>query len=321
MNEKKPSIAIILPAYNEELTVAETIRMFHAVAEDAFFCVVNNNSSDNTVAEAQKAFTELGVRGVILHEYRQGKANAVRRAFLEVDADIYVMADADCTYPADQLPELLQPILEGRADMVCGDRLSGGHYARENTRSMHEFGNNLVRNLINFLFRARYTDIMTGYRAMTKAVVKCYPILVEGFQIETDISIFAAMARLRVVEVQVRYSDRPAGSVSKLSTLKDGFLVLSTIFNIFRYYNPILFFSIISGLLLFLSTVFGSVVIAEYVQTQYITHVPLAILASSLGVLAVVFFSIGLVLDALRYQQKTTLEARIQDHSPPTHRA
>lgn len=220
MLEYNRSIAVILPAYNEELTIAGTLRAFHAVMPDAFFYVVDNNSTDATAHIAEETLANLGAQGGLLHEARQGKGNAVRRAFFEIDADVYVLVDADMTYPAEALPQLVAPILAGEADMVYGDRLSEGDYARQNRRTFHGFGNSLVQGLVNAVSGTHFTDIMTGYRALSRAFVKSYPVLVEGFQLETDISLFAAQARLRVLGIPIRYVDRPEGSYSKLNTFR-----------------------------------------------------------------------------------------------------
>ena len=171
------SIAIIIPAFNEELTIVETLKDFHHVCPEAEFYVVDNASQDRTLELARSTYRELGCKGKILVEPRKGKAAAVRKAFMEIDADIYVMVDADLTYPASDLPHLLQPVLDGRAEVVCGNRHSSGAYQRENKRPMHNFGNQLVRALINFFFKGTLQDVFTGYRVMSKRFVKNYPIL------------------------------------------------------------------------------------------------------------------------------------------------
>ena len=239
----------------------------------------------------------------------------MRRAFLDIDADVYVLTDADMTYPAEALPDLIAPVLAGEADMVYGDRLSHGDYARENKRPFHGFGNALVQTLVNRLTGANYTDIMTGYRALSRTFVKSYACLSEGFQIETEMSLFAATARMRVQSLPIAYKDRPEGSFSKLNTYRDGLRVLSTIANVFRQHNPIVFFSLIAFVCMILCGVCGGVVIAEYLRTQFITHVPLAILAVALGIVGVLALQAGIILDAISYQRKLTLEAVIHQWS------
>ncbi len=301
-------VAIILPAYNEERTIADTIRVFHAAMPSAEFWVVNNNSSDATERLARETLAELKAAGGVLVEPRQGKGNALRRAFHRVDADVYVMVDADMTYPADRLGDLIRPIVEDRADMVVGDRLSLGHYARQNRRPLHDAGNRLVQGLVNLLFRASLVDIMSGYRAFSRTFVKNYPILVEGFEIETDMTLHALDKRFRIVEIPVAYHARPEGSVSKLNTLSDGARVLSTIARILRYYRPLVFFGGASALFVLLGLVTAVPVFGDWIRERYIHHVPLAILATGLMLVAVMCMAVGLILDSISDQDKRNFE-------------
>ena len=308
-------IAIILPAYNEAQTIVETIRDFHAACPGAELWVINNNSSDNTENLASEVLAELGATGGIITEQRQGKGNAVRRAFHEVDADVYVMADADQTYPAERVNALIQPIVDGKADMVVGDRHSDGHYAQENKRALHGFGNRLVRNLVNRLFNARLEDIMSGYRVFNRRFVKNYPILVEGFEIETDMTLHALDKRFRIVEIPVEYRDRPSGSVSKLNTVTDGTKVMFTIARILRYYRPLAFFGG-GAILVGLAGVLAALpVLDDWVREQYIYHVPLAILATGLEIVAVLMLAIGLILDSITHQDKSSFERELLNKS------
>ncbi|MBQ6657044.1 MAG: glycosyltransferase [Ottowia sp.] len=305
-------VAVIIPAWNEEQTIAGTLQALHGVMPEAALFVVDNNSTDATAQLAREQLQRLGARGAVLHEGRQGKGNAVRRAFFDIDADVYVLTDADMTYPAEALPDLIAPVLAGEADMVYGDRLSHGDYARENKRPFHGFGNALVQTLVNWLTGANYTDIMTGYRALSRTFVKSYACLAEGFQIETEMSLFAATARMRVQSLPIAYKDRPEGSFSKLNTYKDGLRVLSTIANVFRQHNPIVFFSLVALALLVLCGLCGGVVVAEYLNTRYITHVPLAILAVAFGIVSVLAFQTGIMMDSINYHRKIMLESIIQ---------
>jgi glycosyltransferase involved in cell wall biosynthesis len=305
-------IAIILPAYNEELTIADTIRDFHTQLNDATFVIVNNASTDKTASEARKTLLELSAKGLVIDEPRAGKGNAARRGFRAVDAEIYVIVDADMTYPAKHIHDLIQPVLENKADMVVGDRLSHGHYEKQNKRSFHSFGNSLVCWLVNKLFRANLVDIMSGYRALSRDFVMRYPILVEGFQIETDMTLHALDKRFRVVEIPVEYRDRPEGSVSKLSTFRDGARVILTITKIFRHYRPMLFFGSIALLLAVCSLLAGIPVIQDWIEFQYIYHVPLAILASALALLAALALALGLILDSIAYLHRMNYERDIQ---------
>jgi glycosyltransferase involved in cell wall biosynthesis len=307
-------IAVVLPAYNEEQTIAPTIADFHTQLPEAAIWVINNHSSDATEKIALNTISKLGCSGGVINEPRPGKGNAVRRAFMDIDATIYILADADMTYPAAQVRNLMAPVLAGEADMVVGDRHSAGHYAAENKRALHGIGNRLVRILVNKLFRANLADIMSGYRVFSRRFVKSYPILVEGFEIETDMTLHALDKRFRIIEVPVEYRDRPAGSFSKLNTIKDGVLVLSTIGNILRYYQPLIFFGGSALLFAFLGLVVGMPVIDEWIRDRYITHVPLAILATGIEIIAIVLAAIGLVLDSITHQEKRRFERELLDY-------
>lgn len=314
-------IAIILPAYNEEQTIAATIVEFHRELPQAAVWVVNNRSSDRTGQIAAATLAELGCGGGVINEPRPGKGNAVRRAFLEVDADLYVLSDADTTYPAAKVHELMAPIVAGDADVVVGDRHSDGHYAAENKRPLHGFGNRLVRDLVNKLFDAKLADIMSGYRVFSRRFVKTYPILVQGFEIETDMTLHALDKRFRIVEIPIEYRDRPAGSVSKLNTVRDGMRVLKSIGNILRYYKPLLFFGSTAMLFALLGLLAGAPVIHEWITEQYIYHVPLAILATGLELVAMMFAAIALILDSITHQDKLAFEREmLADSYPRTHR-
>lgn len=308
---RMPRIAVVLPAYNEEKTIADTVSAFALALPEATIYVVNNNSRDRTRELALSAIERIGGRGMVIDEPRQGKGNALRRAFHEIEADVYLLADADLTYPAERARDLIAPILDGRADMVVGDRHSGGHYARENSRSFHRFGNRLVQWLVNTLFSASFVDIMSGYRAFSRAFVKTYPILVEGFQVETDMTLHALFRRFRVLELSVEYKDRPAGSESKLHTLADGARVLFAITQILRYYKPLMFFG--GGALIFalLGLLAGLPVLDDWLRYQYIYHVPLSILAVGLELTAIILGAVALILDSIVHEDRRNFEARL----------
>ena len=297
-------IAIILPAYNEELTIAETMQDFLSVLPNAPIYVIDNASTDGTADRARAVYRETACKGRVIFEGRKGKANAIRKAFLEIDADIYVMADADMTYPAKDLPSLLKPILEGQADMVCGNRHASGVYQRENKRKLHNLGNIFVRHLINKLFNGNLQDILTGYRVMTRRFVKNYPILASGFELETEISIHALDKGYTVVELPTDYKDRPEGSVSKLNTIQDGIIVLKTIFSIFARFRPLAFFCGVSAFFALLSLLAGSFPVVEYFRTSKIERFPLAILASGLAMLSMLSFATAIILNAIATQQR-----------------
>jgi glycosyltransferase involved in cell wall biosynthesis len=302
------SVAIVLPAFNEELTIAATILEFHGALPDASIVVVDNNSTDNTRSCTLDAFAEINTRGVLLTEPRQGKGYAVRRAFRAVAADIYVLADADLTYPGNQVLELVRPIVNDEADMVVGNRLAGGRYAAENKRRLHGFGNRLILAMVNRLFGAHLGDIMSGYRAVSGAFVGGYPMLVDGFELETDMTLHALDKALRVAEVPIDYRDRPAGSVSKLRTFEDGRHVLSTMIQLVRYYRPLLFFGAAAMILGLAGLMAALPAIFDWLDYRYVYHLPLAVLATGLEISALMSFSIGLILDTVVHMERLAYE-------------
>ena len=305
------SIAVILPAFNEELTIVETITQFHEALPNAKIIVVDNNSQDNTFLLAKETLSKLSNSGFVIFERRQGKANAMRRAFLSIDADIYLVCDADMTYPANRALDLIEPILRSEADMVVGDRQSDGSYKSENKRKFHLFGNNLVQQVIKQLFKTGMNDVMSGYRALSRPFVKNYPILVEGFQVEVDMTLYALDKRYRILEIPIEYKDRPIGSFSKLNTISDGAKVIFAIIQIFRYYKPLAFFSGLSILFCILGLITAIPVFNDWIQFQYIHHVPLAILSAGIEILAALFFGIGLILDAIARNDKIRSELNL----------
>ena len=304
MNDKK--IAVLIPCYNEELTVEKTVSDFKRVLPNADIYVYNNNSKDRTKELALKA------GAIVKDEYRQGKGAVVRSMFRDIDADVYVMVDGDDTYPADEVEGLIAPVLEGKADMVIGDRLSSTYYT-ENKRPFHNFGNSLVKGLINFLFKSDLNDIMTGYRSFSKKFVKCMPVMSDGFQIETEMTIFALTNNMQVVNVPITYRDRPEGSESKLNTFSDGFKVLLTLFNLFKDNRPFLFFGSISIVIFIIGLLIGIPVINEFIKTAYITKVPSAVLAAALMLNAFLMFSVGIILDAIKNEKRYLFECHMND--------
>ena len=304
MKDKK--IAVLIPCYNEELTVEKTVSDFKHVLPNADIYVYNNNSKDRTKELALKA------GAIVKDEYRQGKGAVVRSMFRDIDADVYVMVDGDDTYPAEEVEGLITPVLEGKADMVIGDRLSSTYYT-ENKRPFHNFGNSLVKGLINFLFKSDLNDIMTGYRSFSKKFVKCMPVMSDGFQIETEMTIFALTNNMQVVNVPITYRDRPEGSESKLNTFSDGFKVLLTLFNLFKDNRPFLFFGSISIVIFIIGLLIGIPVINEFIKTAYITKVPSAILAAALMLNAFLMFSVGIILDAIKNEKRYLFECHMND--------
>lgn len=306
-----PTMALIIPAYNEALTVAEVIRRFHAALPRAEIIVVDNRSTDDTGAIARTTLKECGARGRVLFERRPGKGNAVRRAFHDVMADIYIMIDADMTYHPEDLPQMLAPVLSGDADLVVGDRLSTGDYRKENKRPFHNLGNATVKGLINWLFQVNLKDVMSGYRVMTRRFVEHTPILRAGFELETESTIFALDNRFRIVEVPIKYTDRPEGSFSKLNTFQDGFRVIATIFRILRDYRPTVFFGTISALLIVMALIAGSLPIYDYIMYRYVYRVPMAILATGLMLLGMMFAGVSLILTSINNYFRALFEIQM----------
>lgn len=298
-------IAVLIPCYNEELTIEKVVKDFKKELPDADIYVYDNNSKDKTAEIAKNA------GAIVKHEHKQGKGNVVRSMFRDIDADIYVMVDGDDTYPAEFVHELIKPIRDGQADMTIGDRLSNGTYQEENKRKFHEFGNNLVKKGINMLFDTKLKDIMTGYRVFNKIFVKNMPVMTPKFEIETEMTLYALDKKYIIKEIPIIYRDRPEGSESKLNTVSDGIKVVKTIFNMFKDYKPFQFFGIIALILLVLGLVAGIPVIIEYVKTAYITKLPSAVLATGLIMLSAIMFQCGLILQTIVKQHKENYELNL----------
>ena len=290
---KPIKIAIIIPCYNEAVSIAKVINDFKNELPTVDIYVYDNNSTDNTVeiSEAHGA--------IVRREARQGKGNVVRSMFREIDADIYVMVDGDDTYPANSVHALIVPVINGLADMSVGDRHSNGTYKDENTRLLHNFGNHLVKQSINTLFNADLHDIMSGYRAFNRSFVKHMAINSSGFEIETEMTLHCLDKKFTISEIPIDYKERDEGSYSKLNTFSDGAKILKTIFWIFKDYKPLTFFSSVSLLFLILGLFIGVPVIVEFIQTSYITKVPSAILAIGLMLISVLSLFSGFILDTI----------------------
>ncbi|CDM67686.1 Glycosyltransferase [Clostridium bornimense] len=295
-------IAVLVPCYNEELTIGKVVEDFKRELPEADIYVYDNNSKDNT----SKIAEEKGA--IVVKEYRQGKGNVVRSMFRDIDADIYIMVDGDDTYPAEAARDMIQPIIDGEADMVIGDRLSNGTYFQENKRPFHDFGNNLVKGLIGLLFKNEIRDIMTGYRAFNRYFVKTMPVLSDGFQIETEMSIHALDKKFLLKEIPIDYRDRPEGSESKLSTFKDGYRVLSALGSLFKNYKPMAFFGIVTLVSFLLGLLVGVPVIFEFVKTSFVSKVPSAILAVGFMVIAILSLVCGVILDTIVKNNKMNYE-------------
>jgi len=304
MRNKK--IAVLIPCYNEEKTIEKVVSDFKKELPKAEIYVYNNNSKDGTLEIIEK------IKGInIRNEYNQGKGNVVRRMFREVDADIYVMVDGDDTYPAEEVHKLILPIAEGKADMTVGDRLSNGTYKNENKRKFHEFGNNIVRDSINVLFKANLKDIMSGYRAFNKIFVKNVPILSPKFEVETEMTLSALDKKFIIQEIPIVYRDRPEGSVSKLNTIQDGIKVVKTIVKMYKDYKPRKFFFIIAFVLFLIGLIIGLPVIIEFAKTQYITKLPSAVLATGFMLIAAIALQSGVILDTIVKANKEKYELNL----------
>lgn len=296
--------AVLIPCYNEAKTIGRVVADFKEKMPHADIYVYDNNSTDNTAELAEQA------GAIVRYEHKQGKGNVVRTMFREVDADCYVMVDGDDTYPADFGPRLEQLVLSGKADMAVGDRLSSTYFT-ENKRPFHNFGNVLVRRMINFLFRAKLNDIMTGARAFSRDFVKSFPVISKGFEIETEMTIFALDNNFAIKEVPIAYQDRPQGSESKLNTYSDGLKVLKTIVNLFKDTKPLAFFSILSLILLLISFGFFLPILIQFVQTGIVDKFPTLIVISALTVIALLNFFCGVILSVLKKQHRQNFERQL----------
>ena len=299
--DKEKKIAVLIPCYNESKTIEKVVKDYKKVLPKADIYVYDNNSTDGTDKIAKKA------GAIVKYEYRQGKGNVIRSMFRDIDADCYLMIDGDDTYPKENAKEMCDLVLEGKADMVIGDRLSSTYFT-ENKRPFHNFGNKLVRCLINTLFKSDIRDIMTGYRAFSYEFVKTFPVLSKGFEIETEMTIHALDKNFLLKEIPVEYRDRPEGSVSKLNTYSDGFRVLKTIARLFKEYKPTIFFSIISIIFFILSLVFGIPVFVEFFKTGLVPRIPTLIFAGFLMVIAILMFMCGLILEVVVKKHRQLFE-------------
>ncbi len=293
--------AILIPCYNEAKTIKNVIEDFKKEIPNAEIYVYDNNSTDGTdkIAEAAGA--------IVRYEYRQGKGNVVRTMFRDIDADCYIMVDGDDTYPASFAPKLEKLILEDKADIAVGDRLSSTYFI-ENKRAFHNFGNVLVRKLINMIFKSNLKDIMTGARAFNRDFVKMYSICSKGFEIETEMTIFALENNFRIVETPIEYKDRIEGSESKLNTYSDGFKVIKKIGTLFMETKPFTFFSIITIIFLLIALIFFIPVFIKFAQTGYVDKIPTLICVAGLGIVAVIIFFSGIILSVLKSQDKQNFE-------------
>ena len=289
---KKSKIAVLIPCYNESKTVEKVVKDYKKALPEADVYVYDNNSTDGTDKLAKKA------GAIVKYEYKQGKGNVIRSMFRDIDADCYLMIDGDDTYPSENAKEMCELILEGKADMVIGDRLSSTYFT-ENKRPFHNLGNKMVRFLINRLFNNNVKDIMTGYRAFSYEFVKSFPVFSKGFEIETEMTIHAVDKNFKLIEVPVTYRDRPAGSESKLNTYSDGLKVLKTIATLFKEYKPAAFFNIISVICLIISLILGIPVVMEYFKTGLVPRFPTLIVSGIALMIALLLSVTGIILQVI----------------------
>ena len=283
-------IAVLVPCYNEEAAIATVVHDFRASLPAATIYVYDNNSKDGTVTRAREA------GAMVRTETRQGKGNVVRRMFADIEADVYVLVDGDDTYDASAAPALIAKLVEDGLDIVSGQRIATGQSAY---RPGHVLGNRMLTGLTATMFRVELHDLLTGYRIMSRRFVKSFPFTAEGFGIETELTVHAVRLLMPMAEVETRYKERPEGSVSKLSTYRDGFKILFTIASLVREERPLIFFASIFVLLAAFSLLIGTPVVIEYFRTGFVPRLPTALVAVGAMVLAFLSLASGLILDTV----------------------
>lgn len=298
-------VAILIPCYNEEKTINKVVSDWKTQIPDAVIYVYDNNSTDNTVTEARKA------GAIVRYEYKQGKGNVIRRMFREINAQCYIMVDGDDTYPSNVGMSMVNEIINNKVDMVIGDRLSSTYFI-ENKRRFHNFGNSIVRKIINSMFKSDIKDIMTGLRAFSYQFVKSFPVLSKGFEIETEMTIHAVENNMYIKNVIISYRDRPEGSISKLSTYSDGFRVLKTIFSLYKNNKPLVFFGAVSVILFILSVIFFIPVFVDYLKTGLVPNYPTLIVCGFVVLTAIISFFSGLILQTIVQKERSEFEFRLQ---------
>jgi glycosyltransferase involved in cell wall biosynthesis len=286
-----PAVAVLVPCYNEEITVGDVVRQFRAELPDAHIYVFDNNSSDRTIDEARAA------GAVVFSERRQGKGYVVQTMFRNVDADIYVMVDGDATYSPAAVHELIAPVARGEADMVVGSRWHS--LSQSEFKQMNRFGNRFFLFVVNSIFSVRLTDMLSGYRAFNRGFVKSVPLFSRGFEIETELTIKALEQGHRVVEIPIDLTNRPDGSFSKIRIARDGMIILNTILALFRDYKPLTFFGAIGILSALIGLASGIVVTWEFVETGLVVRLPLAVFAVGAVLAGMLLSTVGLVLHTI----------------------
>lgn len=296
--------AILIPCYNESATIEKVVTDFKNTMSHADVYVYDNNSTDGSDEIARKA------GAIVSYEYKQGKGNVVKSMFRDIKADCYIMVDGDDTYPVENALEFEELILSGKADMVIGDRLSSTYF-EENDRLFHNTGNKVVRKSINMFFKSDLHDIMTGMRAFNYNFVKSFPIQSKEFEIETEMSVFALMNNFKIVEIPIQYRDRVEGSESKLNTYSDGFKVIMMIFSLIRDERPLLFFSVVSFILLIISGIYFFPILFNFFRSGIVLKIPTLIVISTVVIIAALTFFVGVILHVLKRQHAENLEHHI----------
>jgi glycosyltransferase involved in cell wall biosynthesis len=294
-------IAVLIPCYNEAKTIAKVVEDYRAALPEAEVFVYDNNSTDNTDVLARAA------GATVCYERRQGKGNVIRTMFREIDADAYLMIDGDDTYPAENARAMVDLVLEQKADMVVGDRLSSTYFS-QNKRPFHNAGNRMVRGMVNRLFHGNISDLMTGYRAFSYQFVKSFPVISQGFEIETEMSIHALDKNLSITSVPVAYRDRSADNPSKLNTYTDGIRVLRTVARLYKEYRPLSFFGIFTALFGVVGVGMFVPVLAEYLRTGLVPRFPTLIVSGVLMTLAILMLVCGLILDTVAKKHRQLFE-------------
>ena len=302
-------IAVLVPCYNESMTIEKVVSDFRRELPEAKIYVYDNNSSDNTAEIAKNA------GAIVVHEYRQGKGNVIRSMFRDIDADCYLMVDGDGSHPSKHAREMCELILQKKADMVIGNRLSSDYFEREK-RAFHGFGNSLVRGFINIFWtrgtnKSKIMDVMTGYRAFSQIFVKSFPVLSEGFEIETEMTIHALDKNFVIRNVPVGFVDRPAGSVSAMNTYLDGMKVIMTIFNLYRNYRPLNFFSLLALFFMIIALIMFIPIFLEYLETSMVPRFPTLIVSSIFGLSSFLSFICGVILDTEAKNAKKNFEINL----------
>ncbi len=301
-------IAVLIPCYNEAQTIKKVVEDARAALPEAVIYVYDNNSTDHTDEIARQA------GAVVRYEYMQGKGNVIRRMFRDIDALCYIMVDGDDTYPLEDAAKMADLVLNHNADMVVGDRLSSTYF-KENKRPFHNFGNSLVRGVINRLFQSNIRDIMTGYRAFSYEFVKTFPVLSKRFEIETEMTIHAVYNNMQLENVVVDYRDRPQGSVSKLNTYSDGLRVLKTIVSLYKNYKPFGFFTWLAALLTVLAMALFIPVLVEFLNIGLVNHFPTLIVSGFVELAAVQSFFAGMILSDIAKKNRRDFEFQLMQVS------